>query len=289
MNDAYRALMEQQGLSEEEKQAMINYLLRSREKDPRPLYAKMAIAAMCLLMAIPITVLAVDNIFGISVVEIIRGNTTTNKFETGYEVSYPEVTTYQLSDFSEEIRMMEDYRLATYDTWQQAEEALGITLMNNTFLFDEGAAKERTYKIKKADALGREHCYVQYEGLDNQFYRATVTAAYRYDNMYISVRSVVTCEHPAILEEDTQRLHWSGMLYSDGVVEDITQEQYLAANGINATIVTIDQSGGRPAEYAATFFANGASYNITVKSGYVDGRADEAKETLIEILESFVF
>ena len=58
---------------------------------------------------------------------------------------------------------------------------------------------------------------------------------------------------------------------------------------IYISVVTIEKSDGRPAEYAATFFANGASYKITINSGYVDGRADEAKETLIEILESFVF
>ena len=104
MNDAYRALMDRQCLSEESKQAMINNLLQNQERNSRPFYLTMANVAMCILLMIPITVLAVDSIFGISIVEIIRGNTTTNKFETGYEVNYPEIARYQLSDFSEEIR-----------------------------------------------------------------------------------------------------------------------------------------------------------------------------------------
>ena len=100
---------------------------------------------------------------------------------------------------------------------------------------------------------------------------------------------MVTCDHPAISDEDAGRMYWSRVTYNDHLVEDISQEQYLAANGINATIVSVNQTGRRPAVYEATFFANGASYSITSRSSYADERAAEAKEHLIEILDSFIF
>lgn len=289
MNDAYRALMGRQCMPEESKQAMINNLLQNQERNSRPFYLTMANMAMCILLMIPITVLAVDSIFGISIVEIVRGNTTTNKFETGYEVNYPGIARYQLSDFSEEIRTMEDYRLVAYDTWQQAEEALGITLMNNTFLFDKSVTKARTYNLKGQGIPDPVHCFTEYNGLDNQFYRAIVRAAYHYHDTHITIHCIVTCDHPAISDEDASGIHSFRVMHNDYLVEDISQEQYLASNGINATIITVDRGNRRAAEYTAVFFANRASYKITVMSKYDGEHAAEAKENLIEILEGFVF
>ena len=289
MNNAYRTLMDQQCLSEEGKQTIINNLLRSRERNTRPFYLKTAIVTLCIFLLTPITVLAVDSIFGISVVDIIQGNTTANKLSIGYEVNYPEITRHQLLDFSEEIRTMEDYRLVEYDSWQQAEEALGITLINNTFLFDKSVKKARTYNLKGQGIAHPVHCFTQYNGLDNQLYCATVTAAYHYQDIHITIHSVVTCDHPAISDEDASRMHRLGVMYDDRYVEGISQEQYLAANGINATIITVNRTNRSAAEYEATFFANGASYKITIKSNYDNERAAEAKENLIEILESFIF
>jgi hypothetical protein len=71
-------------------------------------------------------------------------------------------------------------------------------------------------------------------------------------------------------------------------VEGIYQEQYQAANGISANIVTVDRRGGNATQYEATFAAGGVSYRITIKS-YAPHRDEVAKENLKEILESFVF
>jgi oligopeptide transport system permease protein len=75
------------------------------------------------------------------------------------------------------------------------------------------------------------------------------------------------------------------MLLRDG---EITQEQYTAANGIVANIVTITRKNGPLTNYDATFAANGASYRLTI-STYTPNRGAEAKEKLIEILEGFSF
>jgi len=289
MNSAYRTLMDQQCLSEEVKQAVISNLLRSGERNSRTLYLRTAIITMCILLMIPITVLAAERIFGIPVVDFVKGNLSANIPGTGYEVKYPEVTRRQLSEFSEEIQTMEDYRLVEYDSWQQAEEALGITLINNTFLSDKSVTKARTYSLKGQGIPNPVHCFTEYNGLDNQFYRATVHAAYHYHYMHITIRSVVTSDHPAISDEDAGHTYRFRVTYNDHLMEDISQEQYLAASGINATIITVNQTDRMAAKYEAIFFADGASYQITIQSKYDNEQAAAAKEILIEILDSFIF
>ena len=288
MNNTYRDLMAQQGLSRQMKQSFYEKLENAEQKRPVSLLRKMAVAAVCALLLIPITAFAVENLFGVSMVEIFNGNAPYDTYGTGYDVSYPDITARSLEDFPEEIRTMEDYRLVIYDDWAQAEEELGIILVNNTFFQNEAVTKELAYDLSAEGVYRRVHCFGQYNGKNNQFYRATVTAAYRYDNMHITLRTVVTCQHPDISKEDAYRMHGSGVYYRDHDVEEIYQEQYQAANGIIANIVTVDRPGGDATQYEATFSANGASYRITIKS-YEPNRDEEAKENLIQILESFAF
>ena len=106
--------------------------------------------------------------------------------------------------------------------------------------------------------------------------------------MFITLRSTVTCEHPAISKEREYEMHAHGVLYEDRDVAEIVQEQYLAKNGINATLITVDHIGSKTTDYEAIFSANGASYRITVHS-YDKAQDMEAKNTLISVLEGFVF
>ena len=288
MNNTYRKMMEEQCLSEQAKQNIYRNLQEKETVKTQPFLLRAAIVAMCILLMVPITAYAVKTIFGMSIVEIIKGNTSTEKLGTGYEVDYPDLYSRELSEFPEEIQCMEDYRLSIYDSWQEAEEELGVTLVNNTFLFSKGVTKERSYNLREEGIGQRVHCFGQYNGLDNQFYRATITAAYRYDDMFITLRSTVTCEHPAISKEDEYQMHWHGVLYEDRDVEEIIQEQYIAENGINATLITVDRDRGKSTDYEAAFSAKGASYRITIHS-YDNKQDAEVKETLINILESFVF
>lgn len=288
MTNSYREMMEQQRLPEHTKQSFYMRLQQEEKKAPVSYIRRFALAAACVLLWIPITVYAVQSIFGISVVQIFRGDAPYEGHGTGYEVSHPEISAKQLEDFPEAIQTMEDYRLVIYDAWNQAEEELGITLVNNAFFQKEGVTKELSYDLSEEGVYRRVHCFGQYNGKNNQFYRATVTAAYRYDNMHITLRTVVTCRHPDISQEEEQRMHETGVYYRDHDVEEIYQEQYQASNGIHANIVTVDRRGGDATDYEATFSVDGISYRITIKS-YEPNRNEEAKQYLLEILEAFTF
>lgn len=288
MNNTYRSFMEKQCLSMQAKTSICDALQSEKETHLRPAYWRAAVVAACILLLIPITAYAAKNFFGVSVVEIIKGNTSTGKLGTGYEVDYPDLYSRDLSEFPEEIQHMEDYRLVIYDSWQDAEAELGITLAYNPVLLSEQATKERPFVLEEKGVFQRAHCYATYNGKDGQFYRATIKAAYRYDDMLITLMSTVTCEHPAISKEREYQMHGHGVLYEDRDVEEIVQEQYIAENGIQATLITVDRNRGRSTDYEATFSAGGASYRITIHS-YDKTRDAETKETLIKILEGFEF
>lgn len=285
MHNSYRKMMQQHCLSEQAKQAFYYNLSRTEKKSCKPFFLKAAIALMCALVLLPLTGQAVKMAFGVSFVEIFTG---TGQGGTGYEVTYPVFENRPLSDFSEEIQSIDGYKLETCTTWQQAEEKLGITLANNAFLQGEAVTKVYGYDLKEEGIYAPAHCYVSYTGKDQQLYRAEIAAAYSYNNINITIRTVVTCDHPAVSQEELQQIHGSRIVYRTENVEEITQEQYTAANGVTATVVTVDQVGSRPTRYEAGFSANGASYRITV-NGSRNGQDGEARETLIEILEGFVF
>ncbi len=288
MTNAYRKFMKQQHMSEQAKQAFYYNLQRTGNHKKHSFIPKIAIVAACILILVSATVYAAENIFGISFVKVITGVTSNGQSGTGYEVTYPVFDNRPLSDFSEEIQRVDGYKLETYSTWQQAEKKLGLTLVNNSFLQGEMLTKAYAYDLKEEGIYAPVHCYASYTGEDHQLYRAEIAAAYGYKNIYITIRTIVTCAHPAISQEEMQQMHGSSVIYKTENVEKITQEQYTAANGVKATVVTVDQIGGKPTRYEAGFSANGASYRITV-NGSRTGQDEEAKNTLIQILEGFVF
>ena len=288
MNNAYRKMMEQQCLPDGAQQAFYEKMQGVQQRKRTPVYVKAIAIAACVCLMVPITALAVENIFGISIVQVIEDFTLFGRPGTGYKTNYPNMVSRPLSDFPEEIQKIDGYVQKTYTSWEDAERELGVKLFGNTFFSEREMGKDYPYLLENEGVKGRQHCFVTYNGMDGQFYRATITAAYRYQDMHVTVRSTVTVDHPAISEERESDMHWGSVLYENDDVEEIIQEQYAAENGINATLVAVDWTGVHGTDYEASFSANGASYRITARS-YDPDRDVEAKAMLIEILEGFVF
>ena len=208
MNNSYRSFMEQQCLSKQAKQAFYYNLQRGGHKNSLRIPIKAAAIAVCVILLIPITVLAAETIFDIGIIEIISGRTSSGKYggRNGFETSYPSVSSRPLSDFSEKIRSVDGHTSTVYESWKAAEEDLGIILVNNTILSNESITKAYTYNLKAAGIKRPVHCYAVYNGKDHQLYRAVLTAAYRYKETHIALRATVTCKHPGIpAEEDGAR------------------------------------------------------------------------------------
>lgn len=293
MNSAYRKMIEQQCLSEQAKSAFYEKLGNMEPRRKKNVLRKVVVIAACVCLLIPTVVLAAENIFGISLIGLIERNVSLGNAGEGYDINFTNVYGRPISEFSPEIQTLDGYKTVAYNSWEDAEAELGIDLITNSILSNSETYPEKSFQLEvdpEPHTLGSQlhHCYATYAGKDGQFYRANVTAAYRRDGMHITVRTTVTAEHPAISQEREAEMHWVGITYPQTDVEQISQEQYTAKNGLIATVVVIDRAGTKSTDYEASFVANGVSYRITVDC-YTSKRNAEAKELLLDILEGFSF
>ncbi len=295
MNNAYRKFMEQQNLSEQANSDFYEKLEAAKPPRKKKVILKVAAIAACICLLIPISALAMENIFGFSLVEFIERNITQRTPGEGYDINYTNVYSRPIFDFSPELQSLDGDRSVGHDSWEEAEVELGIDLITNSILSDGETYPYEQYVLEINQnpdeyVLGSDlhHCVARYFAKGGQFYLAYVTAAYMRDGLLINVSTTVTAEHPAISPEDVDELHWTEVTYPKADVEQISQEQYTAQNGLMATIMEIDRTFSKSTLYEATFAADGASYKINVHAE-TSGRDTDAKELLIEILEGFVF
>lgn len=282
MNQNYFKLMEQQHLSEESKQTFYSHLYKTQNRISRFSFMKVAIFTICAILVLPITAYALDSLWGINIVEIIN-----EKSKIGYEVTYPELISRPLSDFSKDVQCMDGDLLVVYDSWNEAEKALGIELVNNSILSKENVIQEHSYNFS-AEGYKNVHCFANYSGKDEQIYRASISAAYRYLGMQVILSSTVTCDHPSISDAEAYQFHWTSTKYQSEDVEQILQEEYIASNGIQATIMEFSLADTQTTRYEAVFSAKSASYKVSITT-FDAKRKEEAKEHLFNILEAFVF
>ena len=295
MNNAYRKLMEQQKLSEQAKSAFYEKLGTAKPPKKRKVILKTAIIAACICLLIPISALAAENIFGISLAEFVARNMTQESAGEGYNTQYTNVYSFPLSDFSPELQSLTEDRSTGYDSWEALEAELGMDLITNSILSDAETVPYEQYVPEMnpnpdEPVLGSDlrPCTAHYFAKDGQLYLALVSAAYKRDGVRISLSATLTAEHPAFSQEDVAKLHTLEVTYPKADVEQFSQAQYTAESGLTATIMEIDRTASQSTLYEATFAANGASYKIQIDAE-PGGNDANAKALLIEILEGFVF
>ena len=280
MTERYKRMMEGQELSQA---ARIQFRTALVERRPRRRTFRTVVAAVCVCLMLPVTVFAAERIFGLGMVEILSGQ------KEGYRVQYNHVYSYPITDFSEEVRMSEElFRNEAYDSWEEAEETVGIDLMENAFFSDSETRPVRRFILDPTEkgAESRVHCYADYFSDSGQLYRAVVQAAYERERTHITVRAAITAEHPVIAEEEEALYHSAGKLYDNGYIKEIAEEEYTAASGLTASIVRIEWDALRAPDYEANFAVDGISYRVSV-GGYPLKKEAEAKAMLFEILEGF--
>lgn len=295
MNNAYRKFMEQQKLSEQANSAFYEKLKKAKPSRKKKVILKAAVIAACICLLIPMSALAVENIFGFSLAELVERNITQKVPGVGYDLHYTNVYSLPLSDFSSPLQNLNADWHAGYNSWEEAEIDLGIDLFTNSVLSDEETFPYEQYVLEidpdpDKPVLGSDlhHCIARYYTKGGQFYLAYVTAAYMRDGLLINVSTTLTAEHPAISQTDVAGLHRTEVTYPQTDVAQFSQTQYTTENGLTASIMEIGRTASKSTVYEATFAANGASYRLLVDAETV-GRDADAKDLLIEILEGFVF
>ena len=275
MDKQYKNLMEQQNIAEEVNNEFYAKLEKTKTRR-KPYGWKVALIAACLAMLIPLTAFAVENLFHVP--EAKLGDTVHFVGMNGYMVRFEGMDSYPLSVFPEEVQNVTEFKNVRYGSWEAAEEALGIDLLNNTVL-DKATKDYADY-----DDTGRTHCYIGYRPYEGQLFYVHTLANYRYDGLQLNLNAKLTVEHPAMTEEDKQAL-----LGVEGAVTkpenvETTYENYTTKEGIPVVILRWDfETFDR---YMAVFAVNDITYELTAFPLNEKSEA-AAQQILKDVLEGF--
>ena len=281
MKDAYTKLMVQQHTSADA-DAVFFEKLESTGKQHKSVW-KTAIAAACILLMIPVTAWAAETIFGVT--KVTRFNNITYRDEpgVGLKIQYEDIQSYSISDFPEYLQTLSEKTLLTFDSWTEAKQYLGISLLSNSILTDKN-----TYRVNDnywSDAPAGEHCHGYCLVKDGQLYYGTVRATYERNNVTFSVSAEVTAKHPSYTEERLNEYHSIHIEYAEKWDSLVTTSNIVTSNGIPATILAIGI--GETTEYIALFAVNDISYQVRsvgMRGGWND---DVVYAAIMEVLDGF--
>lgn len=258
-----------------------------------------ALIAACACVVLVGTAFAVEAVTGSGVIEYILNKSSAvqsgdDRIYDGYVTDFSNTKNYPIEAFSEEIRNLDGTVYVEHDSWESAEQYLGLDLMTNKVLAD--SAMRPQYNVD-ATALGMDdavHCYTRVNGVDGQMYLAFAEARYAAERpigdqdtmglFSVKIATAVQAEHPIANEADNS-FHRAGLFHPSELVVDFLETQYTAPSGLIATIVTTFWESGSET-YEASFALNGISFRVSV-GGYPYN--EQAKTLLIEILDAFEF
>lgn len=292
MNNPYRKLMEQQHLSDQIKQTVYNNLYSTEPNKPRFTFLKVAAVVACIMLMIPISVLAVEYIFSIARFDSVENATINDQAGVGYSIKFDTIQNHPITDFSEHLQNLEKTTLVGYDSWEDAEEDLGIDLISNSILTDGETEQILPYVPKGTPQA--PHCEGVYLVADGQLYASHISAVYKRSRVNFMVSAQLTAEHPTIADEELKHLHGFEYIYFQEDNPSFKTEQYTTKNGIPMTISitnTACSSEDRAGftDFNVYFAVNDISYEVWVCG--CEGIWDDSHiyTVLCEILEGFVF
>lgn len=279
MDKQYKHLMEQQNIPEK---VTTDFYERLEKKTMgcRSFRWKAALIAVCLLLIIPITALAVGNIFGKPKVKIGKMEYIPGK--NGYSVTFDDVKSFSLSAFPENIQSIKRDTNAYFDSWQDAGARLGIGLLKNTVLDHETTLKSQLSDINKY------HCEIIYRTASSKLYYVGINAKYRRQHMDIEMSAVLTIENPDLTEDTTNAIHSVTRVDIKDVITALEYEEYTTKEGIPAVIVAFKRENAPKYNrcYHAVFSVDNITYDIRFWSN--NGEEAMEREIVMEVIDGFV-
>lgn len=306
MKDVYTKLMLQQHTSPEGDAVFFEKLEKTGKK-PRPVW-KVAIAAACILLLIPVTVYAINFLTHNAQTRETHSTMEPLPTDSGlhdwrfryvdviptddFEIDFGDLKRFPIKKFPRNVRKSNSM-VVHYDSWEDAVEDLDMGYLNNTVLADDGTDKKElpiayTYSEKPS------HCMMEYVGIDDQPFCAYLHANYERDDVEFTIQANIGIKHPTALEEYYEMLHTHGYGMPHRDRPNYEHESYTTAYGI-PMIITKATTNHKSFNYSAYFAVNNISYSVEINScsfSPLDGEKYETVEekmrsTLLEILEGF--
>ena len=283
MHEAYKHLMAQQNPNETPAE-----LLASLECAPARkmrVYKKILIAAACICLLIPTAVLAVENIFDVSIVRIGPRKDLEGNDVIGYNIDFVTTKEIPLNKVGEKWRYLEEGVEPRYETWQEMQADLGYDLLDNPVLEQE---YEAARALKTFDMTFRDQgvpCTNLFRAYEGQLWSFSPGASYKKGGFKVTLSADALVEHPNI-PEDVKGVFTTVqyMLDNEEDLDRYSTEEYTAASGLIATILKTSYPSS--VTYDAFFRANGVRYTVSI-NGNVNNPEQTLREELIRILEAF--
>ena len=276
MNEQYKKMMDMQDI-DSNVTAQFYEKLAQKASHHKSIRWKVAIAIAIIVLMIPLSVWAAENVFGKAKVKI--GEISYFPGMDGYSVRFENLENYTLGSFPKEIsNLTEDKNIYT-DSWNEAENAIGIDLLENAVLAE---AKKATYQFYYP-AKEISHCVVGLRTESDQLYYVSVEALYKYDHLMINLQSKITVEHPNLDEETKQILHGITVGFDSNNNAQISYEEYTPKEEIPVVIIRAQTND--MIHYNAVFAVNNISYEIRF-AGSPEAEEIE-KQILYQILDGF--
>lgn len=261
----YRDALDGLRFSKDGKERMMKNLLEQQEQKPvkrrriRPLRAGLIAAALCLVLA---GATGAARFLGLHIWDNGGGN-----------IRLSGGVTYQPYDsLSDEIKALGDMaQMKTFSSWQEAEDFIGIDLMNNPVL--DASPPTADYSI--------EYC-----GEKGQFFVSTgyklceifTLSCFQMGDVKINMESFLYTDSITGQQED-----WE---YQISLVEGskLSREAYTAPSGLETLLLKIDREKDHYHSYLAAFSLNGIPFIVQTHSY---SSAKEARAALIQVLDGF--
>ena len=295
MKDAYAKLMLQQHTSQDGDAAFFEKLEGTQPKKKIHPMVRAALIAVCIGLLVPVTVWAVESIFGVTKVTVCERPLPDNSPGIGLDINYENIENLSVKDFSKHIQKLTEGEEQLHSTLSEVEEYLGLDLADNPVLTGEdthqvGAFKEpgKTYQT---------YCCIA----ENHLLFADVQSVYSKNNIRFRVIATATAEHPTI---DESVYHSTNITYFDHWAREVETQQYTTQAGIPVLIVTVREGAkynygadyGALIDCFACFAINNISYKIKIDSftftsddqGLFATPEEKIMTTFLEVLEGFV-
>lgn len=297
MKDRYQKLMVQQHTSANGDAAFLEKLKTVQPKKQTAPLLRAAIAAACICLLIPVTAWAAKNIFGVTKITIGAGKDFYGKDAVVMHRDIENVEHILITEFSHDLQELKETQWLYFDSWEDAEEKMGIDFIGNSLLNDKNTqpySRKKTYGHDERIIKSKSTPYWgTYYVADEQLFAIAFNAEYYRSRVRFMISAYATTDHPLMTEEIFQVYHGFGDRYYKET-DHITIEQFVTKNGIPATIFYDGPNSLGWIHPHAYFSVNNISYHIefTQFGRQGDETDEQTNERLLallrEILDGFV-
>lgn len=235
-----------------------------QERRRMPARWRWAAIAACLCLALLGTAAAV-NFYGPGIVD----------GEDGFTYFQGGIAYYPYDDLSDEIKALEsEVHFKSFDSWQAAEDFIGVDLMNNPVL--DASPATQYYAVFRDEHSSVKGRFVA--TMSKRLEQVRLCGCYEIGEVNIDMYSLLFTDR---CPEDWDERFW-GRSFPEGT--ELSRELYTSPNGLQTQIMEVEEHAHDCLDCLAIFSLNGVPFVVNAHS---HNSMEEARAALIQVLDGF--